>query len=175
MSQLALDGGLLWMMSDKVTWGLSLLNVGKDKAFLQDKDAIPTTLRAGVKWNALDKTSFLCDLSEGRDKVLQKSLGAEITLVPFLSFRFGAAYKTELEYTGGLGLMLTSSHQPKSETAAEVKPDSSETHDTLQELDDLVKSESHRKTADVSFGLDYAARVNSTLGVTHTVSFKILY
>ena len=174
VNQLAGDAGLIWMMSDKVTWGASILNVGQDKAFIQNTDAIPTTVRAGVKWNALDNASFLSDLSEGRDKILQGSVGAEISPVSFIRFRLGATYRTELEYTGGLGLMISpnSMNSPRSK---EAKVDSTHAHNTLQDLDDLAKTSDQRKSPDIQFSLDYAARVNTTIGVTHTVSFKILY
>lgn len=183
-SKYAFDAGLNFRPSPEWSFGASLLNMGQDKAILTDPDPLPTTLRFGAGY---DTKKFLClaDYAQGRDKISQESVGLEFKAARLVKIRAGVFYHTSVEFSGGLGIRFSDSESLP-------PPTQEQPSRTLGGIDQSqryklggAESSSHnlRKAAPssfkqksgIDFGLDYAARTNNELGITHTITVKILY
>jgi Uncharacterised protein family (UPF0164) len=175
-SNYAADVGLLCKVTPLLSLGFSLLNMGPDSTFETVKDPLPTTGRVGAALK-LKSLTILADASSGRDKITVPSAGLELNMNPYLAFRGGVVADTHVEVTGGLGVRL-------SNPAKELKPTAREHKTNRKILDDLSVPQNSpvykKNTEDPSlnsldFGLDYAFRVHPLLGLSHTITLKVLY
>jgi hypothetical protein len=174
LTNFAGDAGFEYKLNPNFTLAGAIQNLGPSKAFISEKDPLPTTAHFGVvtqnrKWLMLVNGSY------GRDKIARESGGVEFTLNHFLKFRGGLFHDTTLEFTGGFGIQLTG---PQKNPVA-YKPrwrSSDENKKTLENLDNSSKeSDSIQRFSNVNFGLDYALSTRKDIGITHTVSLRILY
>ncbi|MCB4756291.1 MAG: UPF0164 family protein [Elusimicrobia bacterium] len=175
MDTYAFDGGLLWKRKERVSLGASLLNVGPSKAYLQEKEPLPTVFRLGGTYRHR-QILFLADLSLGRDEIYQPAGGVEWAPFKFFMLRGGLNYHTTIEFSGGFGIQFSEWKNQDSLAPAQSAPQTpaDEKSKNLR-LGDLRDTPKRVKTTNIGFALDYAFRTQNDLGFTHTVTLKILY
>jgi hypothetical protein len=174
----AADVGVLFKNNGPLSIGASVLNIGPSKQFVTEKEPLPTTIRAGAayvwrKWN------FLTDVVQTRDKQTQPSLGAEWSANPYITLRAGGRYHTTFEPSGGIGIRFSNlgGDQPKKASPPPQQQASAKDGRRTLGQNPGAGGKQARENFDgsISFGLDYAIRSHETLGVVHTLTFKILY
>lgn len=174
----AFDAGVTYEPGGPFHLGASVLNVGSSKAFVEDKDPLPSLIRIGAvyEWK---RVNFLSDVVQTRDKQTQPSLGAELSLNRYVTFRFGGRYATSFEPSGGIGFTLADiGGPPKSAPPPPQPKKKAEPTSKRRTLGRSGESSSLDVAGDnrsILLGLDYAIRHNETLGAVHSLTLKILY
>ncbi|OVE77594.1 hypothetical protein BVX98_02405 [bacterium F11] len=146
----AFDAGFIWKPSSEWSWGLSLLNGGPSKAFLEEKDPLPLLVRIGASRQARS-VRFLGDVAISREKTIQPASAMEWNFARLLHLRGGVLYHTTIEFSGGIGIHFS----PPG----------------LQQKG----NNPHQQSQKLQFGVDYAVQTQNELGLSHTVTLKILY
>lgn len=103
-STYALDIGLLYdpVIVPGLHVGLNIQNIGPGLKFIEQKDPLPTCLRAGVgySWESLTIGFAMNDYLKGENDIC---IGAEYVLLNTLPLRIG--YNTRSAISGGFGLI----------------------------------------------------------------------
>jgi len=176
-TNMAFDMGALFHATDRLSFGASMLNMGPSKAFIEEKEPLPTTLRLGTAYS-WKKWNFVGDLVQTRDKQTHPSAGAEWSPVRALTLRVGGRYTTDVEISGGLGFkMVDLGAAPATQEAPKVaQPAKKDNRKTLG--DTRTNSAAPSSTiggGGITIGLDYAIRSHNVLGAVHTLTLRILY
>lgn len=162
LSAMAFDAGAQIKMTNQLTFGAALLQIGPSNTYASEADPLPTVLRTGAAYKYA-KVLLLADLSQSRDAVTRAALGAEWHPTRLLKIRGGLAHQTVLEFSGGLGFMF-SDHSNQA----------NENRNTLPNRSISIR-DPQSAASPVDLGLDYAIRHHVDLGLTHTLTFRILY
>ena len=121
----ALDVGLLWLMSQRLTWGLAVTNLGPKMSYIDaaQSDDLPRNLAIGVSYKLLQSdynrlivtaevNKLLVGLDDPSDVELQQTVingGAEFMYANLFAARAGYIYDQEGDiktFTVGFGLRL---------------------------------------------------------------------
>ncbi len=177
LGNFAFDAGFLWKLSAITTGGVSLMNVGPDKAFISEADPLPTTLRSGLAIQT-KRILLTADVFTGRDKITQEAVGVEISPNSILKIRGGIINATSLEFSGGIGLMFS----PTTSSSSKPERERKKNKRILDDLEISPKNPVYKEygarpgsVKPLDFGIDYALRTHEDLDVSHTVTLKILY
>jgi hypothetical protein len=121
----AADVGALYKINDRMNAGVSLLNMGPSKAFIDQSDPLPFTARGGASYQ-LNKILLLADLAVSRDSVVRESLGGEYQLNRNVAFRLGTYYDSNIQFTGGLGIQFAGPSKRLPEAPTHYPPSSTQ-------------------------------------------------
>ncbi|MEW6556525.1 MAG: PorV/PorQ family protein [Elusimicrobiota bacterium] len=100
-SGLAADvGGLFTIVKDKLSLGLSVLNLGPKAKIGDTKNKLPLIIRGGIGFTPVQKLTIGSDLEKPNDADMKLHLGGEYAFSPLMSVRIG--YETMKDIGGGL-------------------------------------------------------------------------
>ena len=104
-------GAFTVMPSQKVSLGISVVNIGQGLKFIDERDPLPLTLKMGGSWGITYKTTLLVEVIQPNDAGLRQRLGLEHHFSEPLWFRFGwkinqRKFDDYTGFTGGFGLRV---------------------------------------------------------------------
>ncbi len=105
-SSFAFDAGVMYQMSDAVSFGAATRNLGSAVAYVEDGDPLPATFAVGASYRWRDVLVAL-DLEKVNDLDLTTRLGLEYYPVDFLALRGGAILGSDSalsSWAGGIGV-----------------------------------------------------------------------
>jgi len=158
----ALDGGLLWLPMDKVSFGACFQNLGTKMDVGGGKAGLPFTLKGGVTvWLMERNLRISMELDKPIASEIKTKLGAEFWMKEKVAFRAGykmlSPRQKDYVFSGGIGF-IASYTPPKEEAWLGTGPSP--------------------KVAEVSqskLTIDYALASHGLFGLIHYVSFGIKF
>ncbi len=103
VNMFAFDGGAQLKLNHNWSAGGAIQNMGSSKAYIDQKDPLPSVLRLGVSRQGKNILTLL-DVSQGRDEIMKAAAGVEVGVGPYLKVRGGVINDTTLEFSGGIGV-----------------------------------------------------------------------
>ncbi|MBI5573292.1 MAG: PorV/PorQ family protein [Elusimicrobia bacterium] len=102
-------GAFTVMPRQKVSLGISVVNIGQGIRFIDERDPLPITLKMGGSWGITHKTTLLVEVIQPNDGGLKQRLGLEYHITEPFWLRFGWKINQRKfdDYTGitcGFGL-----------------------------------------------------------------------
>ncbi|MDO8735064.1 MAG: PorV/PorQ family protein [Elusimicrobiota bacterium] len=93
-------GGLISIIKDKLSLGLSVVNIGPETKIGDVKNKLPLNIRGGVGFNPIKTLTFGVDLEKPNDADNKIHIGGEYAFNPSMAVRVG--YETMKDVGGGL-------------------------------------------------------------------------
>lgn len=92
-SAFAVDGGLQWDVTPRLSYGLAVQNIGQDLTFVNQEDPLPRTINSGISYRMplgryIDYETNL-DVRKPRDNSLGVRVGQELDVLDMIAFRVG--------------------------------------------------------------------------------------
>ncbi|MFA5778628.1 MAG: PorV/PorQ family protein [Elusimicrobiota bacterium] len=102
-------GAFTVMPRQKVSLGISVVNIGQGMKFIDESDPLPLTLKMGGSWGITYKTTLLVEVIQPNDAGLRQRLGLEYHFSEPLWLRLGwkinqRKFDDYTGFTGGFGL-----------------------------------------------------------------------
>jgi hypothetical protein len=102
-------GGIYKMYNDKLSLGVSVLNLGTSMKFVKESFPLPATFKGGLAYDLKKyRAKMLFDVSKCAGEFTRYSVGAEYNLYKMLFLRGG--YNTKLAATMGFGIFYKLLH-----------------------------------------------------------------
>lgn len=102
-------GAFTVMPRQKISLGISVVNIGQGMKFIDERDPLPLTLKMGGSWGITHKTTLLVEVVQPNDSGLRQRLGLEYHFSEPLWLRLGwkinqRKFDDYTGFTGGFGL-----------------------------------------------------------------------
>ncbi|MDO8733669.1 MAG: PorV/PorQ family protein, partial [Elusimicrobiota bacterium] len=102
-------GAFTVMPRQKVSLGISVVNIGQGLKFIDERDTLPLTLKMGGSWGITHKTTMLVEVIQPSDGGLKQRLGLEYHFSEPFWLRLGwkinqRKFDDYTGFTGGFGL-----------------------------------------------------------------------